>query len=85
MSKPHAIPLTLVCSECDLDWSLHPENPTKSDCIELLKSRREVCTLPHYFCSQQHYPQPIISWYSNNTSAADLPPWTPFNPQALSV
>ena len=37
MSKPKPVAERLVCSECDLDWHLHPENPRRRDCIELLK------------------------------------------------
>jgi hypothetical protein len=36
VSKPVAVPKEMVCSECGLDWDLHPENPRRRDCIELL-------------------------------------------------
>ena len=36
--RPHPIPNNQVCSECGLDWALHPESPRRRDCIELLKN-----------------------------------------------
>ena len=41
MSKPKPVAERLVCSECELDWNLHPENPRRRDCIELLKENHE--------------------------------------------
>ena len=36
--KPHPIPENQVCSECGMDWSKHPDEPRRRDCIELLKA-----------------------------------------------
>jgi len=48
MSKPQPIPESLVCSECGLDWSLHPDNPRRRDCIALLVKNQDVQTIPWY-------------------------------------
>lgn len=39
---PEPVPSSLVCSICDLAWSLHPDKPTVLDCVALLKSHRYV-------------------------------------------
>ena len=64
MSRPQAVPEALICSECGLNWDLHPENPRRRDCIELLKrpapvsipwyTTNQVCNWGHYNCLIQH-------------------------------
>ena len=53
MSKPEAVPEALVCSECGLDWDLHPENPRRRDCIELLKG--QIIAPPQVWYNWGHY------------------------------
>ena len=36
MSRPQAVPESVICSECGLDWDDHPDNPRRRDCIKLL-------------------------------------------------
>ncbi len=76
MSKPRAIPESLICSECGLDWDDHPKNATKSDCIELLhvelgraKTTHNHCHHGHCNCYQWHWytQQPAITWNDWNT------------------
>jgi hypothetical protein len=59
MAKPHAIPESLVCSECGLAWSLHPKKPRRRDCIKLLKARVNTWTYPvtytYRYCNWGHY------------------------------
>lgn len=55
MSKPKPIPEALVCSECGLDWDLHPENPRRRDCIKLLQEHRERITTPQIWWNNDHY------------------------------
>jgi hypothetical protein len=78
MPRPRPVTTERICSECDLDWELHPENPTLSDCVRLLKSYpHPVCTLPHYpaICWRPHYPPTQIWWSGTGggTSAPQLP------------
>jgi hypothetical protein len=58
VSKPVAVAKEMVCSECGLDWDLHPENPRRRDCIELLKPYVNYAPVPitwniHY-CNWGH-------------------------------
>jgi len=69
MSKPRAIPESLICSECGLDWDDHPKNATKSDCIELLHAELGRAKRQHHLgcmCShhwhQYTYTQPAVTW-----------------------
>lgn len=36
---PSPVPKQVICSVCDQDWDLHPENPTLLDCVQILKRR----------------------------------------------
>lgn len=78
MPRPRPITTERICSECELDWELHPSNATLSDCVRLLKSRGQtICLLPHYpvVCNRRHYPDYQIWWTntSGGTSAPQLP------------
>jgi hypothetical protein len=42
----------MVCSECGLDWDLHPENPRRRDCIELLKNQPKLTEWPWRWTTQ---------------------------------
>ncbi len=56
MSKPKPVPEEVVCSECGLDWNLHPENPRRRDCIELLKEHHErIIAPPQVWYNWDHY------------------------------
>jgi len=58
LSKPKPIPEALVCSECGLDWDLHPENPRRRDCIKLLQDHHSRVivpwTNPAHYCNHGH-------------------------------
>ncbi len=57
MSRPEPVPEALICSECGLNWDLHPENPRRRDCIELLKRPASVPTYwyTHQYCNWGHH------------------------------
>lgn len=56
MSKPKPVPEEVVCSECGLDWDLHPKNPRRRDCIELLRDHHErIIAPPRDWWSNYHY------------------------------
>lgn len=58
--KPKPVVTATICSECGLDWDLHGENPTQSDCIRLLKTelamRPTTITYPVYPYIQPYKP-----------------------------
>ncbi len=74
MSKPHAVPENLVCSECDLPWADHPKNPRRRDCIELLKDAKTVQYIPYWnqwsytVKDFNKYPYSPYDTYTFNTS-----------------
>ena len=66
MARPHAIPREMICSECGLDWDLHPEDARRRDCIKLLKleiplypvrwsPNQYSCNWGHLNCYIVHY------------------------------
>ena len=65
MAKPKPIVVEQVCSICDLDWELHPDNPSSEDCVELLKKEldrplpttiiTERCCHHHHWCNCWSY------------------------------
>lgn len=78
MAKPQPIPKDMICSECGLDWDVHPKNPRRRDCIDLLKARvpRPYVPRPFHYCNWGHpncwtHHSNQIYWYSttgNNTT-----------------
>jgi len=74
MAKKKYIPKPVVkgeiCSICGESWSLHPENPSIFDCIEILKNRRFFYFYPFVSTSSVPYAdQDSYGWtYTNNNA-----------------
>ena len=73
--KPKPVVVETICSECGMDWDLHGENPTTSDCIRLL--RAELAIRPRSITIQpyvQPYSPAIYPWWGQTycgTNTAD--------------
>jgi len=74
--KPKPVVVKTICSECDLPWEDHGENPTTSDCIRLLKSaatQRPSCgcydihPYRYYIYPYQWWPQLQTTWTTGGT------------------
>lgn len=57
MIKPQPVVVKVLCSLCDLDWTLHGDKPTTEDCIRLLK--QELSRRPHPYVYRQPYPYQV--------------------------
>ena len=84
MAKPKPIVTEQVCDTCELDWDLHPEDPTKDDCIDLLKAPPPANTTNtitvvgrHCACCQHNWwnppysdglPQITYTWFPTTLS-----------------
>lgn len=75
MSKPKPIIESQICSECGLPWLVHPENPRRRDCIELLKAEIAAKTWPWssvtQYCNWGHPNCYINHWYSGTYDGTD--------------
>ena len=80
--KPYPIPDRQICSECGLDWSLHPAKPRRRDCIALLldeeyphkKQPQPIgfipFTMPTHWCRTHHnHVQSAGPWCSEGYSS----------------
>lgn len=61
---PKPVVVEEVCSLCNEDWDLHPENATAADCIEILRAKK----VKHDCCHHIHwtYTYPYTSTWTIN-------------------
>ena len=62
MRKPKPVVVETRCSECDLPWEDHGDNPTLLDCIRLLKEQPKTVTYTYPWYQPYPYQTPTITW-----------------------
>ena len=67
--KPHPIPNRRVCSECGLDWQLHPDKPRRRDCIKLLREAKRPWKAPRPWVYTFRH-DIDNTWYTTYTATA---------------
>ena len=66
--KPYPISNNLVCSECGLGWSLHPDKPRRRDCIKLLKENIRNRAYPYITYTNTYPVIPKSPWWGTVTT-----------------